>query len=164
MTKLQKGDILSCTGTGFLSKGIQLFSRSRINHTAMVVEIWGKLFIIDSQKDGTNPRPLQEWINKYNYEYVVHRPKHRAFDLKEISARAMSKVGHTPYDFKSLLWYQPRYMISGKWRGKTGGDAEKRMYCSEFVAWVYNFPGWYKLSPQDVFEFLLIDNRFYIAK
>jgi len=146
---LRSGDVLHCTSNGILGKLIQKFTKSRINHTALVIEVWGELFIIDSQKDGTNPRPLSEWLIKYNYKYKIHRPKNFSYREKY---RAVSKWGHTPYDFSSLFIWQPLYILTGKWHGRKAPGADNRMYCSEYVSWVFEIPNWWKLSPQEAFE------------
>jgi hypothetical protein len=147
--ELQAGDVLHCTSKGFLARAIQWFTKSRINHTALVIELQGKLFVIDSQRDGTNPRPLQEWMDKFNYEFCFHRPLNH--DIEVIQVRALAKSGHTSYDFAALLWHQPVYILTGKWIGRRH-TADKKMFCSEYVAWVYNFPNWHKLSPQALYE------------
>lgn len=148
---LRSGDILSCRSRSWLAKAIQWFTKSRFNHTALVIEIWDTLFVIDSQKDGTNLRPLTEWLKKYKYTFEVHRPKDFTTEHRE---RAVSKVGHTPYDFSSLLIYQPWYILTGKWKGRKKAKAAERLYCSEFVAWVFNIPEWWKMSPQALYELL----------
>lgn len=160
-TNLKAGDILSCTSHKLLATLIQKFTRSRINHTAYVLEIWGELYVIDSQKDGTNPRKLEDWVNKFKYEIIVHRRLTISKEELELqNKRAMSKSGITPYDFKSLLWYQPKYLITGKWKGKENEDSESRMYCSEFVAWVVQLDNYWKLCPYDVYLQLKHDKRY----
>ena len=146
-SKLQKGDVLHCTGQGFVARAIRLFTRSRVNHTAIVIEVWNELFIIDSQADGTNLRPIKEWNDKYNYSYIIHRPKTFTTQQRE---KAVSVIGTTPYDFKSLLWYQPVYILTGKWKGKRYDAAAEKLYCSEYVAWLFDMPGWWKASPEAV--------------
>jgi hypothetical protein len=155
---LKSGDVLHCSSKRWLPRLIQWFTKSRINHTALVVNVLGELFIIDSQKDGTNLRPIEQWEKKYNYKYIVHRPI--AFSPHQLQ-RAIHKIGSTSYDFASLFLWQPLYIITGKWHGKSKGKAENRMYCSEYVAWVFMFPGWWKLSPQAVFEYMN-DSPFFI--
>jgi len=59
--ELKAGDVLSCTSSRWLSRMIQRFTKSRINHSALVIELWGELYVIDSQIDGTNPRKLVDW-------------------------------------------------------------------------------------------------------
>ena len=142
--QLKTGDILHCTSEGFIGRAIRWFTRSRVNHTALVIEVWNELFILDSQADGTNMRPISEWNRKYNYSYIIDRPDE--FTTKQRN-KAVSVIGHTPYDFKSLLIYQPIYILTGKWRGKTKDAAKNRLYCSEYIAWVFNMPQWWKASP-----------------
>ena len=159
--ELQKGDVLSCISNGTLAKLIQKFTKSRINHSAYVIEIWNELFIIDSQRDGTNLRPIKEWERMYSYEYRVHRRVELSKEEYQRQAeKAISKSGNTPYDFKSLLWYQPRYQIFGKWKGKKDEEAEGRMYCSEFVAWVLGMENWWELSPAELYISLSKDDNY----
>lgn len=155
--ELQNGDVLHCTSQGFIAKAIRLFTRSRVNHTALVIEIWNELFIIDSQANGTNLRPIKEWNKKYNYSYVIDRPNRFAVAQRE---KAVSVIGTTPYDFKSLLWYQPVYILTGRWRGKRHDEAIERLYCSEYIAWVFDMPQWWKASPQAVKEWMGQSRKF----
>ena len=161
--KVKHLDVLSCYRDNILGKLIRWFTKGRVNHTALVIEIWGELFIIDSQVDGTNLRPLKEWENKYKYTYVIHR--HKSHDVpsfaRETSKRAISKSGNTPYDIGSLFWYYPRYIFSGKWKGKKSKRAEERMYCSEFVSWVFNVNYWWKMSPEALLKYLDLSGDFY---
>jgi len=156
-SELKSGDVLHCTSNGVLGRLIQKFTKSRINHTALVIEIWSELFIIDSQKDGTNPRPFYEWVMKYNYKYKIHRP---TVFTKDEKFKAVSKWGHTPYDFASLLIWQPIYILTGKWHGRKEPRADGRMYCSEYVAWVFDLNHWWKLSPQAVFDSMVESGKF----
>ena len=157
--ELKAGDVLHCRSRGFVARGIQLFTKSRINHTAMVIELYGKKYIIDSQRDGTNPRPIEEWLNKFSYQFSVHRPV-QDIDIDAVQERALSMSGHSPYDFASLLIYQPIYILFGKWKGRREEKAERRMYCSEFVAWVYEYEKWWKLSPAEFKSQMDEDPRF----
>ena len=151
--QLRTGDILHCRGSRLLSRLIMKFTKSRFSHTAIVVECWGQLYIVDAQRNGVNPRPIEEWIKEFGYSYTISRPLIIGFDKKEFSLKAFSKVGSTKYDLASLLWYHPRYILTGKWKGKPEQKAQGRMYCSEYVAWVFNMPNWWKLSPEAVFEY-----------
>ena len=159
--QLEKGDVLSCISNGKLAKLIKAFTKSRINHSAYVVDVWEELYVIDSQRDGSNLRKLEEWKEKYNYQVVIHRKREYSEKTYKAEAKkALEKSGMTPYDFKSLLWYQPIYQITGKWKGKKNEDAEKRMYCSEFVAYVIGLPEYWRLSPAEVYEQLLINKNY----
>jgi hypothetical protein len=156
-TQIKAGDVLHCSSSGWLGRKIQKFTKSEINHTAFAIDIWGELFIIDSQKDGTNPRKFDDWQKKYNYSYIIHRNINPEFDVKYYSKRAMSKSGKTPYDFFALFIHQPVFIWTGIWLGRNRKKAEKRMYCSEFVAWVLKIRKWWTYNPKDVYEELSKD-------
>ena len=148
---LKPGDILHCTGTRLISKLIKKFTKSEFSHTALYLEIWGQPYVIDAQKDGVNVRPFEEWVKKYNYSYTISRSESLNDDqIKEICKRALSKTGHTAYDIESLILRQPWKLLTGKW--KEVGNTEEKMYCSEFVAWVYQIPNYFKMSPEDLYN------------
>jgi hypothetical protein len=158
--KVLPGDVLHCTGTSFIAKAIQLFCRSRINHTALVISIQNILYVIDADGHGVNPKLFDVWMMKNNFKFLISRPDPEFYNISDITNRALSKAGHTRYDFASLFWHQLKYQVTGKWTGKTRIDAEKRMYCSEFVAWVFNIPHWYWSSPYDVYEWTIRNKHF----
>lgn len=149
--ELKPGDILHCSGSRVISKLIKMFTKSKFSHTALYLEIWGQPYIIDAQKDGVNVRPFEEWSKKYNYSYTVSRDNSLDSDkIKELCKRALSKTGHTAYDIESLILRQPWKLLTGKW--KEVGNNEEKMYCSEFVAWVYQVPDYFKMSPEDLYD------------
>lgn len=143
---LKTGDILHCRGNVLLSKIIRWFTKSDFsNHTAVVIECWGQIYVVDAQKDGVNPRPIDKWIEDYGYEVIVARPKVGPKDPKTFSIRAFTKVGNTGYDFKSLILKHPWYTITGRWKTET--DSEEKMFCSEYVAWCWNIENSYRIDP-----------------
>ena len=156
-TLLKTGDILHCSGKRIISKLIKKFTKSEFSHSALFIEIWGQPYIIDAQKDGVNVRPLHEWQEMYNYDILVHRSSDLVNE-KTFAQRALTKVGHTAYDFEGLVLRQPVELLTGKWVEK--GDTTKRMYCSEYVAWVYGIEKAYRFSPQDLYEWCK-NNYFY---
>lgn len=155
-TRLKTGDILHCTGHKWLSKMIRKFTKSKFSHSALFIEIWGQAYIIDAQNDGVNLRPFSEWQKTYGYDFVIHRPN-KGFDEKELSIRALTKVGNTAYDFESLILKHPWTIITNSsWRLKK--DPYERMTCSEFVAWVFGTERSYRISPEDLHNWCLINN------
>jgi len=157
------GDVLHCTANSFLARAIQLFSRSRINHSAFVVQIEEILYVIDADRHGTNPKLLDYWIEKEKYSYIVSRPDPNVYDIAALQKKAFSLAGHTPYDFASLLRYQLIYQLTGKWKGKQNAEAKEKLYCSEFIAYIFDMEAWYSCSPQDVFNFMLNSINFKIV-
>ena len=127
-TALKTGDILHCSSKRLISKLIKKATKSNFSHTALFIEIWGQPYVIDAQKDGINVRPWDAWMEKYNYDLVIHRSTDLVNE-KTFAQRALTKVGHTGYDFEGLLLRQPIELITGKWLEK--GDKNVKMYCSE---------------------------------
>ena len=154
--QLKEGDILHCMSNGWLAKLIKFFTKSKINHTAIVLKINYNLFISDAQIKGVYPIPLQDWIKKYNYKYIISRPVNWNERYKN---RAINRWGKTSYDFLSLL-YQAWYSFTGKWIGKTKEGAKKRMYCSEYVGYIFNFPEWWEMSPANIYEYTKNNTNF----
>ena len=152
---LKTGDILHCSGKRLIPKLIKAFTRSQFSHSALFVECWGQPYIIDAQKDGVNLRPFEEWKKTYGYDYIVHR-QISDYNEKEIAIKALSKVGHTAYDFEGLIVKQPIELLTGGWKKKQ--DEGQRMYCSEFVAWVWNAQENFRMSPKDLYEWCLLNN------
>jgi uncharacterized protein YycO len=148
-TALKTGDILHCSGKKLLSRLIKRATKSKFSHSAVFIEIWGQPYVIDAQKDGVNVRPWNEWLEKYNYNIVVNRSSD-IVNEKTFAQRALTKVGHTAYDFEGLLLRQPVELVTGEWVEK--GDTTRAMYCSEYVAWVYGVEKAYRFSPQDLYD------------
>lgn len=137
---------------------IRLFTRSPWNHAAMVVEIWGQKYVVESMTRGVTVRPVAVWASsnwgRRSKTAMILRYIYK-FDEKRMSMTAFSKVGHTKYWFLGTLFFQAIYNTTRIWIGpKSQQKAGKRMYCSQFVAWVYdkmfkNFSDWYKIVPND---------------
>lgn len=155
-TKLKTGDILHCTSNRLISRMIRKFTKSKFSHSALYVEIDGTAYVIDAQKDGVNMRLFSRWQAIYNYDYLVHRTSDLVFNPEIIVNRALSKCGTTAYDFEGLLWKQPIELATGKWRKEK--CEECKMYCSEFVGWVWKADLSYRMSPQDLFEWCIKNN------
>lgn len=153
MITLQNGDILHCRSKGVLGKAIRLVSRGEFNHSAIVIKIGRQVFVADSQNNGTNLKTIEVWKKEYNYSYVIHRYIHANKDWgANFRNRALSKTGVTGYDFASLILWQPILLLTGKWFGKKGEKADKRQYCSEYVAWCHEVPNPWEMSPKKLFE------------
>lgn len=149
--QLQTGDILHCSRNTLLSKIIKWFTKSNYSHTAVVIECWGELFVVDAQSDGVNPRKLDLWLKKYKYDVVVAQKASRIMCKKSYALKAFSKVGVTGYSYASLIFIHPWKIITGK-PIKTDPEQGK-MICSEYVAFLEGKKHPYKYTPQDMYEY-----------
>lgn len=157
---LKTGDVILTHGTSFLARAIRYFTRSEFNHAILVVEIWGDKFLLEAQKEGLVINTIPESLT--NKQFKILRAKTYADGLpvekaKELAMFVMPMVGKHRYDFGSLLVAQPIKQIFNVWVGRRNAKASKRLYCSEFIALVYNrmfkfFPYWYETTPKDLNE------------
>lgn len=136
---------------------IRYFNKCYYHHVAMVVEIWGELFVIESTGKGVViSKPLKQWIAEIEARrhFAVKRlpdltPEH----CRTVLMRAFALLGNR-YDFISLFWYQLRYQLFGTWRGRTKEKASARMYCSELIGYAYReqFPAWWQTAPREIYQ------------
>ena len=158
---LQHGDILFCWSNGIIGKGIRKVTSSRYNHVAIVLVIDGEVFIVDAQSRGVFPLPYENWMLLNGYEYEVMRYKYTSQTWGKIfRQRVLSKTGITGYDFLFLFLWYPLYLLTGKWYGSSEEKSEKRNVCSELAGWAYKIPEYWKLSPQDLYNFMFNSNLF----
>lgn len=157
--KLKTGDILHCHGKGWLSNVISWFTKSYITHSAVVVEVWGQVYVIDAQSNGVNPKPLEAWLKKYKYDIIVARPKVGPKDPRTFSIKAFMKVGLTGYDYKSLIIKQPWSIINKRWQ--INKDDHSKMICSEYVAWLYQIEKPYRITPAKLYDLTQKGNFFH---
>lgn len=128
-------------------KVLNLKPRRPYNHCFLCVNIWDKLYIVEALAKGITATP---YIKTYggHKNHIIKTPKVQLTkkQQEEISKIALeSALENIEYDFLSIL-EQIWYIMTGKWPGKKGEDAEKRMNCSEAVAsW------WDKFKP-NIFE------------
>lgn len=157
--ELKTGDILHCKREKLISKIIRWFTRSEFaSHTAVVIECWGQLYIVEAQSDGVNAKSINSWKAKYNYEVIVAKPKIGPKDPISFSIKAFSKIGNTGYDFESLLIKHPWYTLTGKW--KTEIDPQEKMFCSEYVAWLWRVENSNRINPNDLMKHTKADPNF----
>lgn len=151
---IQPGYVLMYRSEKLLSRLIRFFQKSPYHHTGLVIELWGELFVAESDSHGLTVNKLSDSIK--GYKIVVLKPKFE-FDPIVINKFVVPLLGKHKYDVMSLFVYQVIYLITGNWIGRKDTHASKRLYCSEFVAYVFHslygkFNDWYKTNPRMIFE------------
>jgi len=135
----------------YISATIRFFTKCYYNHSAIIVSNWGKVYVAEAASKGIIVTPFEDW--KTDLEYSVYRPK---FMVKEklVARKIMCKQGYTGYDFSGTLFHQLVYQVSNVWIGRKGKKSEKRQYCSEYIAWIYQeyFPEYWKVAPDDIYK------------
>jgi hypothetical protein len=154
LTFIKPGYVLLYRSEKLLSRLIRFFQKSPYHHAGLVIELWGEIFVAESDSHGLTVNRIKDSIK--GYTNIVLQPKFE-YDPIKINKFVVPILGKHKYDSMSLLFYQLVYLITGKWIGRKDEHASKRLYCSEFVAYVfYNlnniFEDWYKTNPRMIFE------------
>jgi hypothetical protein len=178
-TIMQPGDILLWVGTRFVSKRIREFmqvyaKRKNIkgapsfNHGANAVDDMDNVIIGESQAKGYLNLPIEktEYPGKEN-NFIILTP---AVPYSEKEKTLFSRASYvlscvaTRYDFASLLLWQPLMVVTGKWYGRKGNNAEGRMYCTEACGHCANKvrPGTFEEASTNPLDIFINDN--YVVK
>jgi len=161
---LQTGDIVFYTRKRVLGKLIKIISKSKVSHCGIVVDLHGTLKISEATECGIVLSDINILDDK-EHTILRHKEYIKLDYIKEqyLRKRIVSKL-NTKYDYISLLFYQVMYQVFGKWYGKTEEEADDKLYCSEYVAWIYELKNWWLCSPDDVFnnnKFILLYSTVY---
>jgi hypothetical protein len=156
MIEYTPGDIILVGSNSFLSKGIQFFMKAYnkklglpekkeyYSHAALVINVWGQLYVAEALADGINVAPLDKtYANTLKHIKVLTPKKAYSNTEKEDISKIASAYALTPtrYDFLNFLYQIDMIKETTKkdgpdaeWDGPTGSKAEHRIYCSELVA------------------------------
>jgi len=119
----------------YLSVLIRLFTKSYWNHTAVGVVLGDTRLVhcvLDANQNGVVLEPWDIWVKKYGSKKYEITPSN-----KEINESDLLKYVGRGYDFLSVFIWQPIYILTGKWLGKTGIDASDKTYCTEIYSFVH---------------------------
>lgn len=149
---LKTGDIiisrtvLSWNPISWLSFAIRMFAKTKYNHASLFVEKY------ECEAIGRGVTCNSVGARLHGKSIIVLRPINR-INREVLIARAESVIGVSRYDFVGLI-HQAIYLTTGKWIGKRDDSAARRMYCFEYVAWVYKhvFPMWFRITPAEVID------------
>ncbi|MFN5417666.1 MAG: hypothetical protein ACK5B9_11465 [Flavobacteriia bacterium] len=147
---IQTGDLLHCEGNGIIAKGIKLFTKSKVTHTAVAIRIWGQLFIMDAQNEGVFPRPFNAWMRKYNYKFTVSRSPFHIHE-ENFAKRMMTMCG-SPYDRDLFLKGYPKEIIL-KRNLEDSFEGNGKFICSEFAMWCHGVPQPFRYTPKEIVEY-----------
>jgi hypothetical protein len=130
---LRGGDIILFEGVKPVSNIIRFSDNCKYTHVGVVLEAYGSLFIIDSNRDGVQPARLSERIEQYSKggNFIVKRALKGQDQINIEVSRLLKKTDRViKYDFKNGTKSLINRLIGTKL--KIDSDAD-RMICSEFV-------------------------------
>ena len=145
---LEVGDILVCRGNSWVSRAIMKVTRGTWSHACIVAETWGQLGVIEAQANGVNFKLWDIWTAKWGYKYEAFRTT-ETFDKKALMIEAFAKCGETKYD-----WFTFFRRAFGSRKQRSESNETKRFICSEFVAYVWDIPDGYDITPEELYLYL----------
>ena len=140
----------------WVAAAIRFFTKSKYNHVSTVVNNWRVPFINEAIEKGITATSATERLIGQDVKILMMKglPKE-----KEWAKKANAYLGNTGYDFTSLLLFQPILILTKKWIGRKEGKADRKLYCSEYVAKLiyetYNissFKEWWTVAPVKIEE------------
>mgnify|MGYP005841109325 CR=1 FL=1 len=151
---IKDGDILLCSNNTFISKAIRFFQKNKYSHAGLFIYINDRLFVAEATKRGITLTNYYEYLNKKNNNIKIIKYKDIDKLNYELYFDLIMNNLSKPYDYISLLFYEPIRFIFKKWIGKKNKGDEKFM-CGEFVAYIYYklfnlFDNWYEIAPVDI--------------
>lgn len=148
--------ILVHTKKGFVPKSIQLFTKCKYNHVAIITEYLGELFITEAVAKGFVPTmSLEEYLyeidRKKEKEIIVLEPIQEYAQHIQVTYNRLKQIANKGYEFLNLTVYQLVKQLTGKW---IGSKNSKRVICSEAVAYAFPsiFSDYYKIDPEDFYN------------
>lgn len=126
-------------------------TRSNWSHTALMIKLYGMVFVIDSDfgrgRNGVGITPWNEWV-KTKKDIQIFDPNIVPQNGSNLVRRMLSVVGVARYDLKGLA-AEARKVLKGSFpKSHNGNGADKQFYCSEYAAWALYVPEYWKYSPE----------------
>lgn len=131
-SRLNNGDVILFSGSGFLARTIQFFTKGRFNHVGIVWIAMNRVFIIDSNAPGVHPDFLSARVDVYkDFEIVrFNKPQDEINNsLCWLMDKSQEGTG-IKYNFLRLLRIAVKDATGKdlKWLDEKGHDI-----CSQFV-------------------------------
>lgn len=128
--------------------------------------------VVGRRKEDNNNLWVYEAVFKgfkptYPIGMYYHRAKEKNIKTIEITPNVdiatfrerLYEIQGSPYDFKSLLFYQVVFQLTrklfgkGLWLGKRGPGAKNRTYCSEAIAYILGHENWETWTARDFINY-----------
>ena len=146
MGKIKEGDIILVQGGSWIARQIQkwmniyrrkrgLDQRKLYNHVAVVVDLYGTLYVAEAVAKGIHVIPnARKYVDNNDVKLMEWVTPLSKLEGSVFSKEAI-KYALEPhrYDFLNF-WYQMKYILTGRWSGPTFEKSKKRIYCSELAA------------------------------
>lgn len=163
LPELLTGDIVLIRSNKILSKLIRLFTNGIYSHAEIIIKNWDYNELNGAVKIGIRGTDFYRYCKGKNIAILrkkdIIKNGLNYQNEKILATRANSKKG-IKYDYWSLLYFQVVYQLFHKWIGRTEEKALKKMYCSEYIAWIFELNKWWTKTPQDLYNEITFEKIF----
>lgn len=139
----------------WLSFLICLGTRCKYSHAAIIGNHRDSQWIFEAVKTGVERNDINKRIK--NHSIAILEPNFN-FNKYNISSKAIGEWAWdketrcSEYDFLAVFAIQPIFILTGKWIGRKSPGPNRKFYCSEFVAWLFELPQWWDWSPNSFYK------------
>ncbi len=137
--------------SSFLYMLVRWITSSHYNHVVMAWNTGKGVLIVESKGIGVVVTELSLW----------HNSRKRTLEPLPVSCQAENLLPHIgkKYDRMSFCLYYLVLLLSGRWIGRKGDQAAKRLTCSELVAMALSLPEPYLWMPKDLHHYYLQQDK-----
>lgn len=156
MKSLEFDIILVNHPKSLIHKAIRYFDGSKYDHSAIILNLSGNLWVCEAKLNGFRPTYLLD-----DYIDVCNQGKYKAtlcrvvpIDKETCSLKSVERLG-ARYDIKSTVLFQLIRALVRKWFKIDlwiGSKNAKRVNCSEIIGYILGFIYWYKMTPRELKE------------
>ena len=147
--ELIPGDILVYAKSEWISRAIQLLTRSKYNHTGT---IGSDGMVYEAMQQGYIKQKVYISV-KDSLQVIVKRPKHPI----NVNARdsAIFEMHKAKYEFAGI-WYEVKHQLWGGWQGDK--EVSKNVFCSKASAYIEfkqgneTYKEYWSTSPDEIVE------------
>lgn len=156
--------ILHCKGHRITSKLIKMVTGGEYTHSAILFRINAELCVLEMQRNGCELKTFENWLQEYNYDYLISYKPAFQKELSDILAYS----GVKGYDFENFVFKQPFKAIKERLTGKkvvvkADKDEDKRYICSELVATIFGWENPQSYTPQNIYD-RCVKEQLFISK
>lgn len=147
--ELIPGDILVYSKKEWISRAIQILTRSKYNHTGTIASDG---LVGEAIQEGYKKRTVKVSV-KGSIQVIVKRPKH-PIDVNALDS-AMFEMRNAKYEFAGI-WFEIKHQLKGGWKGDK--EVTRNVFCSKASAYIEfkqgneTYNNWWDVSPDEIAE------------
>lgn len=141
-TEIRNGDVLLYRGRSLQSRIIMFLTRSRFSHAGISVWWNDRLMVMEAIAKGVVVRPLSQSVYEYHgdVEWFTSRDEIPEEDRQEMVRFGQQELGKEYATWKAIR-LGLRIFFSQSIEKKDALRRERRLFCSYYVAQIYNSIG-----------------------